>query len=141
MSTENSTSDPFSERMRVVLDQFFQGNQAAMAKAAGVAASAVGPWITGKSKPSTDALIKLCEEKELNSEWLLFGKGEAESAATEVRSAQWQALHDRLERMVARQEREIERLEAERDRLWRIAFPGQVREADTVNQGRGKPVK
>ncbi len=66
-----------NERFVLIIEQSFRGNKSAFAAAIGVAPSVVDN-IVGKrmGKPSYDVLAKTSAIAEINTDWLVLGRGE-----------------------------------------------------------------
>ena len=69
-----------AERLQYIVEELFDGNKAAFARAIGIAPTSISNYL-GKdraSKPSSDILEKIVNSVEkVNAYWLLTGKGEA----------------------------------------------------------------
>ena len=67
-----------TERLQYIIEELFDGNKAAFARAIGIAPTSISNYL-GKdraSKPSSDILEKIVNSVEkVNAYWLLTGKG------------------------------------------------------------------
>lgn len=76
--------DTVNDRMQQIVDQMFDGNKAAFAKAIGLAPTSVSNYL-GKqraSRPSADLLEKIVNSLDVDAMWLLTGKGHMERIET-----------------------------------------------------------
>lgn len=58
-------------------------NQVELGRLMGKGQTSVQPWVTGKSAPSADSLVKLCSALGISGHWLLTGEGPVEAPGTE----------------------------------------------------------
>lgn len=74
-----------SKRLKLILDEYYDGNFSAMSRDIGVTDTGLGSYIRGKiqsdgsvklSTPSADVIATIVEKLEINSEWLISGVGE-----------------------------------------------------------------
>ncbi len=74
-----------SKRLKTILEKYFSGNYSAMSRMLGITDSGLGSYIRGKklkdggikySSPSVDIIASIADKLEINSEWLITGKGE-----------------------------------------------------------------
>lgn len=81
-----------SKRLKIILDECFEGNYSAMSRIIGVSDTGLGSYIRGKklkdesiklSIPSAEVIANIVNELEINPEWILFGKGEMKRNAQE----------------------------------------------------------
>lgn len=81
-----------SKRLKIILDECFDGNYSAMSRIIGVSDTGLGSYIRGKklkdssiklSIPSAEVIANIINELEINPEWILFGKGEMKRKARE----------------------------------------------------------
>lgn len=69
-----------TERLQYIVDEVFEGNKAAFARALDIAPTSIANYLNKEraSKPSSDILEKIANTvANLNLHWLLTGKGEA----------------------------------------------------------------
>lgn len=68
-----------NERLQIIIDELFEGNKAAFAKAVGIAPTSISNYLGGKrqSKPSSDLLERIVYAiGGISTLWLLTGEGE-----------------------------------------------------------------
>lgn len=67
-----------NDRLRHIVDEYFEGNKTQFAKAIGIPPTSVCNYIGGQraSKPSSEMLAKIVVETNISPEWLLTGEGE-----------------------------------------------------------------
>lgn len=74
-----------SKRLKLILDEYYDGNFSAMSRDIGVTDTGLGSYIRGKvqsdgsvklSTPSADVIATIVDKLEINPEWLISGVGE-----------------------------------------------------------------
>jgi phage repressor protein C with HTH and peptisase S24 domain len=65
----------FRERLKRLIDEYFDGKASKFARLTGIENSAISRWLSGASEPTRRNLL-LVREAGINDEWLLTGQGE-----------------------------------------------------------------
>lgn len=67
-----------NERIKIITEQFFNGNTSAMARSVFVKQATLRDIISEKAKPSFDTIKQIveCSTLSINSDWLITGNGE-----------------------------------------------------------------
>lgn len=78
MATER---EKFALRLNEALDdagfpKIGQGRQSALSRLVGVAPQQAGKWLKGEAFPKTSLLVKLAQQLQVRSNWLLSGAGD-----------------------------------------------------------------
>ena len=112
-----------SKRLKTILEKYFSGNYSAMSRMLGITDSGLGSYIRGKklkdggikySSPSVDIIASIADKLEINSEWLITGKGEMKKESGhdpgtngngEMKNTN---MDDRLLKIIESQQRTIE---------------------------------
>lgn len=76
--------ETINDRMEILVNQRFDGNKAAFAKAIAVEPTTMSSYLGNKrrSKPSVDMVAKIVVALNVDAKWLLIGEGNQEGAAT-----------------------------------------------------------
>lgn len=85
MSKYNYLYMSVNNRIRIISDEFFNGNISAMARAIAIKQPTLRDVISEKVKPSYDTIRQIvdCSSLNIDSEWLLTGRGEMVKTGTE----------------------------------------------------------
>lgn len=82
-----NTQQTLGDRLKLLREKFY-GNQDDFALALGCHQNTLSRYETGKRKPKTDVIEKICELTGISEKWLLRGEGEMyEGRITEIRPA------------------------------------------------------
>lgn len=74
-----------SKRLKIILDELFDGNYSAMSRFLGLSDNGLASYIRGTkqkdgsfrlSTPSAEVIANIINKLEINIEWIMFGKGE-----------------------------------------------------------------
>lgn len=66
-----------NERFERIINELFNGNKRAFAKAVGISPTVVENVVgTRKGKPSYDVLVKVCVNANISAEWVITGEGD-----------------------------------------------------------------
>ena len=76
MSKHNIYDSLFSERIKLISEEFFKGNISKFAKTIGVSQPSLTKWLNYGTDISRSNLIKIIEATGTNPEWLILGKGQ-----------------------------------------------------------------
>lgn len=76
--------ETINDRMELLVNQRFDGNKAAFAKAIAVEPTTMSSYLGNKrrSKPSVDMVAKIVVALNVDAKWLLIGEGSQDGAAT-----------------------------------------------------------
>lgn len=76
--------ETINDRMELLVNQRFDGNKAAFAKAIGLPPTGLSNYLGNKrrSKPSVDMVAKIVVALNVDAKWLLIGEGSQDGAAT-----------------------------------------------------------
>lgn len=76
--------ETINDRMELIVNQRFEGNKAAFAKAIAVEPTTMSSYLGNKrrSKPSVDMVAKIVVALNVDAKWLLIGEGSQDGAAT-----------------------------------------------------------
>ena len=76
--------ETINDRMELLVNQRFEGNKAAFAKAIAVEPTTMSSYLGNKrrSKPSVDMVAKIVVALNVDAKWLLIGEGSQDGAAT-----------------------------------------------------------
>lgn len=76
--------ETINDRMELLVNQRFDGNKAAFAKAIAVEPTTMSSYLGNKrrSKPSVDMVAKIVVALNVDAKWLLIGEGSQEGTAT-----------------------------------------------------------
>lgn len=76
--------ETINDRMELLVNQRFDGNKAAFAKAIAVEPTTMSSYLGNKrrSKPSVDMIAKIVVALNVDAKWLLIGEGSQEGTAT-----------------------------------------------------------
>lgn len=113
-----------SKRLKIILDECFDGNYSAMSRMIGVSDTGLGSYIRGKklkdesiklSVPSAEVIANIVDKLEINPEWILFGKGEMKRKVHEhvpiiEKQKECEFSPERLLRIIESQQKVIESL-------------------------------
>lgn len=117
------------DRFNSIINECFNGNQSAFAKAVGVnptvIANVVGPR---EGNPSFDVLVKICANANISPEWLLLGKGDMRplpASLDKIQLTSYKVIVSNLERKVKVQKAHIDELERANEELTRQLLENQ----------------
>lgn len=115
-----------NDRFEAIICDLYGGNNAAFAKAIGVAPTVIQNVIgKRKGKPSFDVLAKVCALANINAEWVMTGHGRmlksSSSSPTASKLANVTPLEEILISRVQKQAEEIGRLKAKIEQLESLA--------------------
>jgi predicted transcriptional regulator len=111
-----------SNRLKIILDEYFEGNYSEMARCIGVTEGSIVSYIKGKKKkdgeiristPSAEVINSLIIKTGINSEWLISGVGEMKKSDKDINSdpkEENQITQERLLKLIESQQRTIENL-------------------------------
>jgi predicted transcriptional regulator len=111
-----------SNRLKIILDEYFEGNYSEMARSIGVTEGSIVSYIKGKKKkdgeiristPSAEVINSLITKTGINSEWLISGVGEMKKSDKDINSdtkEEYQITQERLLKLIESQQRTIENL-------------------------------
>jgi predicted transcriptional regulator len=111
-----------SNRLKIILDKYFEGNYSEMARSIGVTEGSIVSYIKGKKKkdgeiristPSAEVINSLITKTGINSEWLISGVGEMKKSDKDINSdtkEEYQITQERLLKLIESQQRTIENL-------------------------------
>ena len=76
--------ETINDRMELLVNQRFDGNKAAFAKAIAVEPTTMSSYLGNKrrSKPSVDMVAKIVVALNVDAKWLLIGEGSQDGAVT-----------------------------------------------------------
>lgn len=80
MSKLNIYDRQFSERMRLIAEELFKGNNSKFSKAVGVSQPSLTKWLNSGADTSRSNLIKIVEATGVSLEWLVLGQGDMYSS-------------------------------------------------------------
>ncbi len=104
----------FSNRIKIILNDIYKGNYTKFAKAIGVTEGSIRAYIGEKrdargnikiTMPTADKVVAIIENIGINSEWLLFGKGDMFFKQKEVKMDE--AKENRLYKLIESQQETI----------------------------------
>lgn len=143
-----------SKRLKIVLDELFDGNYSAMSRFLGLSDNGLASYIRGTkqkdgsfrlSTPSAEVIANIVDKLEINIEWLVMGKGEMIKHMNHVNEvneprSEYNVSKEQLIGIIDSQQRESESKQRESESKQRIIELQNKRIETLLKGGNGTAV-